>query len=368
MNLFVRLKDEIVRQQPVVLLTVVSSTGSTPREVGSHALVCQDGTLVGTIGGGIVEAKAIDAAKQAFSTKQSSLLHMALQREGKDAVGAVCGGDTQIFCQYIDPAMLGSVEWISTVVMAQTQHLPYVNLFSLGNIKRWGMGVVTPSGVITCGNDAACADITAYVTDHRDRLTKTMPLWTEGKKKWYCERIARPGRVFIFGAGHVAKALVPVLHSIDFPCVVVDDRKEFANAERFPEAEEVVVGDLTKINHFLLLTQYDYAVIMTRGHGSDYEVEKQVLPWKPGYIGVIGSMAKLNFVRNRLLADGFTPEELDGVYAPIGVPISAQTPEEIAISIAAQLIAVRARKEQREKESAKKWGAANAPSAEITTP
>lgn len=359
-DLFLRLKDEIVRQQPVVLLTVVDSAGSTPRDVASHALLCQEGTLLGTIGGGAVEGRALETAQQVFSTKSSTLMHMALHRAAEDDIGAVCGGDTRVFCQYFEPGVPGGVEWATTVLTAQTEHLPYVNVLSLTSAKRWGMGLMTATDVITCGDEVACDEVKAYIQEHGHALVDTQALWLDGKKKWYCERMARPGRVFVFGAGHVAKALVPVLASIDFPCVVIDDRREFANAERFPDAEEIMVGDMAQVSHFLHMTHYDYAIIMTRGHVSDYEVEKQILPWKPGYIGVIGSQAKLAFVRNKLLADGFTPEELDAVYAPIGLPISAQTPAEIAVSVAAQLIAVRARKENREKGLAKKWGAADA--------
>ncbi len=153
---------------------------------------------------------------------------------------------------------------------------------------------------------------------------------------------------------------MPVLTNLDFSCVVVDDREAFANSRRFPDAE-VVVADLEQLPPSLAITPDDYVCIMTRGHAGDYAVERQVLPMRPGYIGVIGSRNKLAFVRDRLLQDGFSAGDMAGIYAPIGLPISAATPEEIAVSIAAELIAVRARREGREKKDACRWGSADVP-------
>ena len=147
----------------------------------------------------------------------------------------------------------------------------------------------------------------------------------------------------------MSQALVPVLASIGFSCIVVDDRAEFADPALFPQADAVYQADYEALPADLGVTQDDYVCIMTRGHVGDYDVQRQMLVIKPYYLGVIGSRRKLAFVKAKLLADGFSAAEIDACHAPIGLDISAVTPAEIAISIAAELIAVRAKREGREK-------------------
>lgn len=148
---------------------------------------------------------------------------------------------------------------------------------------------------------------------------------------------------YIFGAGHVGLALEPVLRYINFNTVVIDDRPDFANRERFPQADEVKVIDSFLDPYKEIETdENSYIVIVTRGHSGDYDVLKQTLKRKTAYIGMIGSRGKVAELYRMLKEDGFSQEELDRVYSPIGLSIFAETPEEIAISIAAEMIKVRA--------------------------
>ena len=205
------------------------------------------------------------------------------------------------------------------------------------------MALVTDS-FVGCGNTVAFGDIdAAWCRQQRAGLSQI------GETRLYHERLTSPGRVFIFGGGHVAQALVPVLSQIDFSCVVIDDRAEFARPFLFPGAAAVHQVDYRHIPKTLGITADDYVCVMTRGHHGDYDVQRQILPIKPHYLGVIGSRRKLAFVKGKLLADGFSEADIDACYGPIGLSISAETPAEIAISIAAELIAVRARREGREK-------------------
>lgn len=144
--------------------------------------------------------------------------------------------------------------------------------------------------------------------------------------------------VYIFGGGHVAQELVPVLAHLNFPCVVFDDRPEFSNKEVFPDAKECIVGDFETILDFIEIKETDFVCIMTRGHQFDYLVEKQILKTPASYIGVMGSRSKTKIIREKLLADGFREEEVSRLKSPIGLDIKAETPAEIAISIAGELI------------------------------
>lgn len=153
---------------------------------------------------------------------------------------------------------------------------------------------------------------------------------------------APPDRALIFGGGHVAAALAPILKSVGFCVIVMDDRAEFADPARFPDAAQVIRGDFRHIAEFLTVCESDYAVVVTSGHIHDFEVEDQLLRRELAYIGVIGSRKKTAAVNAKLREAGISEEQLAKVHTPIGLAIGAVTPEEIAVSIAAEMIQVRA--------------------------
>lgn len=150
------------------------------------------------------------------------------------------------------------------------------------------------------------------------------------------------GRVLLFGAGHVARALAALLPALEFEYWVVDDRPEFAVEEAFPGAAGVLCEEMAAAVERLEPTEEDLIVIMTRGHEHDYEVLHKALTTPAGYIGLMGSRRKIAMTRQRLEEEGFAPEQFDRVSTPIGLSIGAETPAEIAVSVAAQLIAWRA--------------------------
>ena len=156
--------------------------------------------------------------------------------------------------------------------------------------------------------------------------------------------VSRPGTVWLFGGGHVSQALAAVLAPLDFRVAVYDDRPEFTGEDRFPLAVKRVAAPFGELRRHVPLGPDDYLVIMTRGHQADFEVLRETLRAPVRYLGCIGSRRKLAICRDRLLAEGFTEAEYARLHAPIGLAIGAETPEEIAVSIAAELIAVRAGK------------------------
>ena len=148
--------------------------------------------------------------------------------------------------------------------------------------------------------------------------------------------------VYLFGAGHVGRALVPVLTGVEFPVVVYDERPEAVRPENFPTALAVVQGEFSDLSAHIHLAAADYAVVMTPGHCAALAVVRQALAWGPSYVGCMGSRKKRAFLRTALAEAGFAPEQIDTVHLPIGLEIGARTPAEIAISVAAELIAHRA--------------------------
>jgi len=165
----------------------------------------------------------------------------------------------------------------------------------------------------------------------------------ESGEKLRIDAINAPGKVYIFGCGHVSRELEPVLSHVGFRCVVMDDREEFAQRELFPTAEEVKLVDFGNIEEVVSIGETDYVCVMTRGHSFDTQILAQVLKYSPRYVGVIGSRTKAAACRRSLLEDyGVPREQVDRIISPIGLDLGGRTPEEIAISIAAQMIQVRA--------------------------
>ena len=154
-------------------------------------------------------------------------------------------------------------------------------------------------------------------------------------------------RALLFGAGHCALALAPVLKSIGFRVTVFDDRADLVTKERFPAAESLICGDFGHIAQYITTEPEDYIVIMTSGHTHDFEVQEQILRRPAAYVGVIGSRAKTASVNARLRAAGVDEAAIASLHTPVGVAIKAVTPAEIAVSIAGEMIYERAlRREQ----------------------
>lgn len=190
---------------------------------------------------------------------------------------------------------------------------------------------------MVCGGNAEISFI--YLNNNKDIINDL--------KK---EIEAKENNVYIFGAGHVSYDLVEALYKIGFNCIVIDDREEFANKDRFPNVSKIITEDYENVFNKINITEKDYIIIVTRGHSHDYIVEKNALKTNALYIGMIGSKKKIKTLHDKLKAEeNYTDDMISRVHAPIGIAIGAESTEEIAISIAAELILVRATAENRRK-------------------
>lgn len=165
----------------------------------------------------------------------------------------------------------------------------------------------------------------------------------------FVEEFKLKSNAYIFGGGHVAYALEPILRHVDFTTTIIDDRAEYASPERFPKAERTIVCE--NFDHCfdeLDVDEDSYIVIVTRGHRGDLQVLRQALKLPHAYIGMIGSRGKNAMLYEQLKKEGVTQEEIDAIYAPIGLSIKSETPEEIGVSITAEMIQVRAEIIERE--------------------
>ena len=325
-NMLKTIKNKLEHGDPLVLVTVIASSGATPRGAGARMLVGKEGRICGTIGGGAVEYRSQQIAAKVLEEKTSLGHDFTLTKDDVQNLGMICGGACNVFFHYL-PA--GDTHTIMLCEKAEAQFQRGSNLWLLTQLGEEGkMGLYSDS----LGFWGIPVSEELKLSRHPERLGDL-----------FAEQINVSGRVYVFGGGHVAQELVPVLSHVGFRCVVMDDREEFTKKELFPGAEEVICGDLQNIGNYMTIGNGDYVCVMTRGHAYDTVVQAQVLRCRPTYCGVIGSAFKAAGVRRTLKEEyGLLDEELDLVTTPIGLNIKGETPAEIAISIAAQMILHRA--------------------------
>jgi len=252
-EVFAAVADALERGEQAALVTIVSTTGSTPQRIGAKMLVYADGRTVGTIGGGCYENDAFWKAREAITNRKPRMVHYELSDDFAQETGLICGGQMDVYIEPIEPSP----------------------------------------------------------------------------------------ELYVVGAGHVGFHLARLAHEVGFRVHIVDDREKFANRERFPDAVEIVVDDIPAWIARANLPPHAYAVIVTRGHTNDLEAMRALAPRELRYLGLIGSRAKVARIYDALVSDHMAPELLARVHAPIGLDIGAVTPQEIAVSILAELIAVK---------------------------
>lgn len=341
-QLFEELEAVLEKNEDCVLVTIIASSGSTPRGAGSRMLVKKDGSIRGTVGGGAVEYQSIQTALDTLKNKTSHARGFTLTRNQVADIGMVCGGNVVVYFQYIKPGDEQFKRFCREVRSALLIDEDSWLWLDITNETCWRMGLYSQRTGFSAGDGGEIAQMTKG--EESSLFTNRAVQREAGGRRYYTEPLVQAGTVYIFGGGHVAQELAPVLAHVGFGCVVMDDREEFANPSVFPEAKSVIVGDLERIGDYIQVRECDYICIMTRGHQFDYYVQKQALSLKPCYIGIMGSRNKIKVVTEKLMEDGFSREEVEACHMPVGVEIYAETPAEIAISIAAELIRVRAKR------------------------
>ena len=331
------------RKEPLALLTIIDRSGSGPREVGAMMIVDRQGGSFGTIGGGMLEARAIMLARKVILESRPAVERYRLTNRDASDLGMICGGQMEILADYIPES--GSL-WPTF-----TRHLAdqcrngkkaYLirSMTDKGDGITTGVGVADEEGLNPGSFDLAQFDPEAITPVQLKEGTR---LLARGNVRYFIQPAGIPGKVFVFGAGHVGEALAPLCHFVGFRTVVVDDRGDFANKERFPLADEIHVPEsFDAFFYDLEMTEGDYVVIVTRGHAHDQAVLIRAMGTSVGYIGMIASRRKRDIIYRTLIDGGWCEQDLKRIRSPIGLDIGARTPEEIAVSIVAELVAVRA--------------------------
>lgn len=341
--------EELEKGRDFVLATIVSVKGSSPRHVGTRFLVRQDGVIVGTIGGGLFEA---NVQRFAASTLEKGTSHRVLfSFKGEDTSSAemICGGDAEVIVEFVSAKDKELEELLRRVLAVSLER---GSGFLLTDVAMPLPGEGRPAHLFLdernnrVGGFPGEEQVLAALPP--TRLLKPAQLLSLPDRAFpvFLEWLHPTGTVYIFGAGHVGECVAHLSAYVDFKAVVLDDRADFASPERVPDADRIVVVDSFHQSFEELTVDEDsYVVIVTRGHAHDKTVLSQALRSKAGYIGMIGSRRKTKLIFEALLQEGFSQEDIQRVHAPIGLPIGGETPQEIAVSIIAEMIQIRNRKE-----------------------
>lgn len=344
-NIFSVLYKRLKEKKSCVLIRIIQHEGSTPRGVGSCCLVDADGEVVGTIGGGLVEYRAIEKAKLLLADGLTSVSTFEMTSQEIEEDGMICGGRVKLFFETIRSEDTDAVEFFGTLerLLRKREPAVLVTLITDSVVVKTSKTrmLVTEQGQ-TYGT---IPDFTAIKQVRHAEVISS----TDGQISVLLEPIRQLPEIIIFGAGHVSTFVAPLAKMVGFQVRVIDDRREFANRKRFPEADDIYAMPYTDVFEQLEIGQDSYLVIVTRGHGMDKEVLELILDLdtEPAYVGMIGSLRKRDTIYKALIDSGTEQQTLAGVYSPIGLDIGAETPEEIAVSIIAEVIEVRAGRSSR---------------------
>jgi xanthine dehydrogenase accessory factor len=348
-NIYLQILDHQSDISNLVLATVTTTHGSTPQKPGSSALFGTNGLIHGTVGGGIVEGKVQKLALNAISSNKSGHFQFNLANDISKTEEAICGGQISVL---IDANLNNYINVFQQIKSSMESRIPgvlitMVTRFSEESvlINRYWMNdsfkPAIPEEFIERIEPIVMNILSvANPSDYRE-LELTMP-GEEPSSLFFLEPIFPPARLLIAGAGHIGKALAHIADMLDFEVTVIDDRPEYANSENIPEASHIIVNDIGGAMQQLKKGNNTFVVIVTRGHKDDAAALKPCLGSDLAYVGMIGSKNKIANMRMSFIENGWaTEKQWNTIYAPTGLDIKSKTIEEIAVSIAAQLVLVR---------------------------
>jgi len=341
------------------LATVVNVRGSTPREVGAKMIVRTDGQF-GTIGGGCGEAEVFRKARLLLDEGAGArLAEVDLTGDFEQQEIGTCGGIMDVFIELWSPDR--DLPMARKLADSARRNLPgaLLSVVDPGIPERAAIGAravvdpsATPDSPSVLGLDsAALAQIREQVADAIAGLLEIAPGGTlrptariepNGSARLFVDPISGAQRLIIAGAGHIAQPLAALGSMLGFHVTVIDDRAQFANRERFPSADEIMVRPFKAAIDSIWLDRHCYVISVTRGHAFDDEVVRAALRQAARdpriFIGMIGSRRRVRTTLERIGADGVSPSLLSEIHAPLGVDLGAETPEEIAVSIIGEVI------------------------------
>jgi len=288
------------RTEPLVLVTIIDTKGSAPRHTGSKMLVGQEGIIEGTVGGGIGEYNSLLEAQSVLKSKKFTIMDVArLGDDPKDTL-MICGGVNKLMLQFID---------------ASTREI----FLQVLEINKKGNGIKVRTNLIN-GN------------------IELVDIDKPSLNNYFDDIIIPADNLLILGGGYVGLAIYELAIMLGYEVTIFDDRPEFVEKNRYPLAVRRASGDYIKLIDSYDFNNFTYVTVVTRGHLQDADCIKGLIRKNKKYLGLIGSKRKVKLILDDLNDSGYTEDEINKIHAPIGLDIGAETPEEIAVAIMAEII------------------------------
>jgi xanthine dehydrogenase accessory factor len=346
-NIYLQLLDQT--ENSLSLATVTRTSGSTPQKPGSSAIFNENGLVAGTVGGGVVEGKVEALAKHSLLTRKSGYFKFNLANDISKKEEPICGGQIHVL---IDANLNNYKDVFQQLKESFENRVPgvlitMVTRFAEDTVlvnRYWMTRTVKPDIPVEFMEklEPIVLDMIAggNVSDYRE--TELTIQDEEPSSMFFLEAVFPPLHLVIAGAGHIGRALTHLAHLLSFEVTVIDDRSEYANKENIPEADHIIVDDIGNTVKNLNKDSNTFVVIVTRGHKNDADALKPCIGSGLAYTGMIGSKNKIASMRTEFINSGLaTADQWNLIYTPIGIDINSRTVEEIALSIAAQLVLVR---------------------------
>jgi xanthine dehydrogenase accessory factor len=339
-KLYKEIAGLLTKGDTAILATIIEQAGSAPRKSGAQMVIRGDGSFLGSVGGGRLEAECLTTARSVRTEGRAKTLTLHLTGTDVAETAMICGGGVEVFVEPLSPGLLSLYTRLLEMQEQGGEAVLATRISTAPSNEGTGEKALIMADGEVIGplalNDEALVAARAVFSEGRPRL---IPYDGE---RIYLEPIFPAPTLFLFGAGHISRFIAPMAALVGFQVIVIDDRADFANRDYFPLAQEIWVEEFTGIGKKVTGGANAYMVIVTRGHTYDYDVLRQVLPLGCRYIGMIGSHRKRDIIYKELIKKGHKQADLERVHAPIGLAIGSETPEEIAVSIVAELIKVRA--------------------------
>ncbi len=314
-QIFSFIQSRLSQGRKVILMTVIGREGSSPGKQGFKMVVASDGSFSGSIGGGVMEHRLVEQCKRLLKQKKLQQPFLSFQEHDPEAIvnrsGMICSGGQTVAFTPLDEKDITTVNAILEADKQQQKGVVRFTEKGLFFVAGEQMLVISKSKVIS-------------------------------ENQWeYAEQTGMPNTLYIFGGGHVGLALSKVFRNLNFKICLFDNRPELNAFEENRYADEKQIVSYNNVAALVPEGFNVYVVIVTFAHKSDEQVLEQMLGKSMKYLGLMGSTKKIETIFDRLKHKGFSEEQLKKIYAPIGFPINSETPAEIAVSIAAQVIAVK---------------------------
>ena len=348
------------RGERLALASLIWSTGSIPMSDRAKMIITEDGSIIGTIGGGCLEAEVLSVGRAVLDTGANQHISYTMTEKQAGESGLNCGGTVRIYTELVEPGAGGDLYDKVLNARADRRGGVLATLLSTDSshpsCKMWFGMDGSRSGSLQSAEAERLVEEKGPLVLQRERgLIQALPATGEkngenngdsemgkaAQAEVFIEPFLPEPILYVFGGGHVGGQIGALAKNVGFRVVIIDDRPAFANSERHPLVDECRVVELGEGLADLLVDDQSYLVAATRGHQHDEIIVEQAIKAPARYIGMLGSERKKLMLWKRIEGRGGKREGLDRVFAPIGVNIGADTPEEIAVSVVAELIAVR---------------------------